>query len=149
METRAKRTAEPDVVTAIQQLVRAVHAGGVEPRLLQLVHLRTSQINGCSPCVVAGVEGAKPHGETDTRLHAVAAWRETPYFTDEERAALALAEAATRVQDGAAGVTDGIREAAAAHFTEEQMGTLVLEVALTNFFNRINRANRVRAGAGW
>ena len=88
---------------AIQQIIKAVHAGGVDPLVLELVHLRASQINGCSPCVYAGVQSAKKHGETEERLHNVVAWRETPFYTEPERAALALTEAATRLQDGEPG----------------------------------------------
>ncbi|MFE2050596.1 carboxymuconolactone decarboxylase family protein [Streptomyces sp. NPDC059459] len=149
MEARMKSPANPDVVTAIQHLMKAMHAGGVDPRLLDLVHLRASQINGCSPCVLAGVQGAKKHGETEERLHNVVAWRETPFFTEEERAALALTEAATRLQDGAEGVTDEIWDAAADHFTEEQLSAIILGIAVTNFFNRINRTVREQAGRTW
>ncbi|MEV4324942.1 carboxymuconolactone decarboxylase family protein [Microbispora rosea] len=149
MEARLKSPANPDVTTAVQHLYKAIHAGGVDPRVLELVHLRASQINGCSPCVFAGVASAKKHGETDERLHSVVAWRETPFFTEAERAALALTEAATRIQDGAPGVTDEIWEAAAAHFDEKQMSAIILNVAMTNFFNRINRAVREQAGKTW
>ncbi len=72
------------------------------------------------------------------RLHNAAAWREAPFYTDEERSALALAEAATRLQDGAAGVTDEIWDEAADQFNERQLNAIILEIALTNFFNRIN-----------
>jgi AhpD family alkylhydroperoxidase len=149
MEARMKGAANLDVSTAIQHLYKAIHAGGVDPRLLGLVHLRASQINGCSPCVFAGIESARKHGETDERLHNVVAWRETPFFTEEERAALALTEAATRIQDGAPGVTDEIWDAAAAHFDERQLSAINLEIALTNFFNRINRTIREQAGKTW
>ncbi|MFF4600010.1 carboxymuconolactone decarboxylase family protein [Amycolatopsis sp. NPDC001319] len=149
MTTTTKSAASTEVMTAIGHLNRAIHAGGVDPRLLGLVHLRVSQINSCSPCVYAGVAAAKKHGETDERLHNVAAWRDTPFFSDTERAALALAEAATRLQDGAAGVTPEIREAASIHFTAEQLSALTLEIALTNFFNRINRTNGEQAGKTW
>ncbi|MGW5465628.1 alkylhydroperoxidase [Streptomyces sp. NPDC003996] len=88
-------------------------------------------------------------GDTDERLHNVAAWREAPFYTDAERAALALAEAATRLQDGAPGVTDEIWEEVNAHFTEEQIGAINLEIALTNFFNRINRTIKEPAGKTW
>ncbi|MFF3500789.1 carboxymuconolactone decarboxylase family protein [Streptomyces sp. NPDC003247] len=149
MEARMTGPADPDVITAIQHLYKAIHAGGVDQHLLSLVHLRTSQINGCSPCVFATVRSAKKAGETEERLHHVVAWRDTPFYTEEERAALALAEAATRLQDGAPGVTDEIWDAAADHFGEEQLGALVLEIALTNFFNRINRTLREQAGRTW
>ncbi|GAA0414126.1 carboxymuconolactone decarboxylase family protein [Microbispora corallina] len=149
MEARMKSSGNPDVFAAIQQLNKAIQAGGVDPLLLELVHLRASQINGCSPCVFAGVESAKKHGETDQRLHNVVTWRETPFFTEGERAALALTEAATRIQDGAPGVTDEIWDAAAAHFDEKQLSAIVLEIAITNFFNRINRTLREQAGKTW
>lgn len=149
MEARMKSAGDPEVITAIQQLNKAVHAGGVDPLVLKLVHLRTSQINGCSPCVYAGVESAKKRGETEERLHNVVTWRETPFFTEAERAALALTEAATRIQDGAPGVTDEIWDAAAAHFDEEQLSAIILAIAMTNFFNRINRTIREQAGKTW
>ncbi|MFE0098979.1 carboxymuconolactone decarboxylase family protein [Streptomyces sp. NPDC059009] len=146
---RMKGAPSPDLVTAIQHLHKAIHAGGVDQRLLSLIHLRASQINGCSPCVFASVESARKTGETDERLHNVVAWRETPFFTEEERAALELTEAATRIQDGAPGVTDEVWDAATGHFTQEQLGAIVLEVAMTNFFNRINRSTREQAGKSW
>ncbi|SEG91541.1 alkylhydroperoxidase AhpD family core domain-containing protein [Actinacidiphila yanglinensis] len=149
MEARTKSAANPDLITAIQHLHKAIHAGGVDRRLLSLVHLRASQINGCSPCVFAAVAGARKAGETEERLHHVVAWRETPFFTAQERAALELAEAATRLQDGAAGVTDRIWSAVAEHFGEEQRTSLVLEIAMTNFFNRINRTTGAQAGTTW
>ncbi|WP_328868832.1 carboxymuconolactone decarboxylase family protein [Streptomyces sp. NBC_00287] len=149
MEARMNGPANPDVITAIQHLYKAIHAGGVDQRLLSLVHLRTSQINGCSPCVFASTESAQKAGETNERLHNVVAWRETPFYTDQERAALALTEAATRLQDGAPGVTDDIWDAAADHFSEGQLGAIILEIAMTNFFNRINRAVREQAGRTW
>jgi AhpD family alkylhydroperoxidase len=149
MEARMKSQPNPDVISAIQQLNKAIHAGGVDPLLLELVHLRASQINGCSPCVFAGVESAKKRGETEQRLHNVVTWRETPFFTEPERTALALTEAATRIQDGAPGVTDEIWDAAADHFDETQLSAIILEVALTNFFNRINRTIREQAGKTW
>ena len=149
MEARMTSPGSPDVYSAVQLLSKAIHAGGVDPRVLELVHLRASQINGCSPCVFAGIAAAKKHGETDERLHNVVAWQETPFYTEAERAALALAEAATRLQDGAPGVTDEIWDAAAAHFDETQLSALILEIAMTNFFNRINRTIREQAGKTW
>jgi AhpD family alkylhydroperoxidase len=149
MEARMKSPANADVFGAVQQLFKVIHGAGVDPLLLELVHLRASQINGCSPCVYAGVEAAKKAGETDQRLHSVVTWRETPFFTPEERAALELTEAATRIQDGAAGVTDEIWSAAADHFDEKQLSAIILDIALTNFFNRINRTIAEQAGKTW
>jgi len=149
MEVRLKSTGSPEVVAAVQQLHKVIHAGGVDPRLLTLVHLRTSQINGCGPCIFASITVAAKGGETSERLHHVAAWRETPFYSEQERAALALAEAATRIQDNAPGVTDEIWDAVAGHFTEEQLNALILEISLTNFFNRINHTIREQAGKTW
>ncbi|WBC07549.1 carboxymuconolactone decarboxylase family protein [Micromonospora sp. WMMA1947] len=149
MEPRLKSAMNPDLMTAVQHLHKAIAAGGVEPRLLSLVHLRASQINGCAPCVFASVSGAKKAGETDERLHHVVAWRETPFFSERERAALALTEAATRIQDGAPGVTDQVWDAAAEHFSEEELNAIILEIAMTNFFNRINHSIREQAGKTW
>jgi AhpD family alkylhydroperoxidase len=149
MEARMKSRANPGVIAAIQQLNKVIEAGGVDPLVLELVHLRASQINGCSPCVFAGVQSAKKHGETEERLHNVVAWRETPFFSEQERAALALTEAATRIQDGAPGVTDEIWDAAAARFDGKQLSAIILNIAMTNFFNRINRTTREQAGKTW
>ncbi|MFD3344419.1 carboxymuconolactone decarboxylase family protein [Streptomyces anthocyanicus] len=137
------------LTTLFPHLQKAIAAGGVEPKLLALVHLRASQINGCSACVYDSVAGGGEAGNSDERLHNVAAWREAPFYTEAERAALALAEAATRLQDGAPGVTDEIWQEVNAHFTEEQIGALDLEIALTNFFNRINRTIKEPAGKTW
>jgi AhpD family alkylhydroperoxidase len=131
----------------VKAVFDAVHAGGVEPVTLELVHLRASQINGCSACVDAGAKAARKAGETEERLAAVAAWREAPYFTDAERAALALAEAATRLADRPDPVPDEIWDAAADHYDEKQLAAIVLMIAVTNLFNRLNATTRQVAGA--
>ena len=149
MQARMTSPTNADVTKAIGLLYKAIHSAGVDARLLELVHLRASQINGCSPCVYAGVLSAKKNGETDERLHNVVTWQETALFSEDERAALALTEAATRIQDGAPGVTDQVWDAAADHFDESQLSAIILEIALTNFFNRINRTIREQAGKTW
>ena len=111
------------------------------------MHLRVSQINGCSPCVVSGYTQAKKQGETDERLAAVAAWRDAPYFTDAERAALALADAVTRLSDRADPVPDELWAAAARHHDEDQLAALLLAIALGNVYNRLNAPTRQVAGA--
>ncbi len=131
----------------IQGLFKAVYSGGVDRATLELVHLRASQINGCSACVDAGTKSARKAGETDERLAAVAAWREAPYFSDAERAALALAECATRLADRPDPVPDEVWDAAAAHYDEKGMAALVLMIAVTNLFNRLNATTRQVAGA--
>jgi AhpD family alkylhydroperoxidase len=151
MEARLSGTAivAPEVTAAVNNLYKAAHSAGVEPATLELVHLRASQINGCSACVDSGARAAKRNGETDDRLFAVAAWRETPYFTDAERAALALAEAATRLADRADPVPDDIWADAAKHYSEPELSAIVLWIATTNFFNRINATIRTQAPAKW
>jgi AhpD family alkylhydroperoxidase len=151
MQARMKNPAMvlPDAMKGIQNLYKAMSQGGVPQQTLELVHLRASQINGCSACVNAGVHSARKAGETDERLFAVAAWRETPYFTDAERAALALAEAATRLSDRADAVTDEIWDEATNYFDEKGLAAIILMIATTNLFNRLNATIKEQAGAAW
>ncbi|MBT2525329.1 carboxymuconolactone decarboxylase family protein [Streptomyces sp. ISL-99] len=139
----------PEAMPAILSVLKAAKKGGVPEKTLELVHLRASQINGCGVCVDGGARSAKKAGESDERLHAVAAWRETPHFTDAERAALALSEAATRLSDRAEPVPDDIWDEAAKHYDEKQLAGLVLYIGITNFFNRLNVTTKQVAGAGW
>jgi AhpD family alkylhydroperoxidase len=136
----------PDVTQGVQSLLKAAYKGGVPRKTLELVHLRASQINGCSYCVDSGARNAKKAGETDERLFAVAAWRETPYFTDAERAALALTEAATRLADRPDPVSDEIWEEAAHHYDEKGLSAILVMIATTNLFNRLNAPIRQQAG---
>lgn len=136
----------PDVTQGVQSLLKAAYKGGVPRKTLELVHLRASQINGCSYCVDSGARNAKKAGETDERLFAVAAWRETPYFTDAERAALALTEAATRLADRPDPVSDEIWEEAARHYDEKGLSAILIMIATTNLFNRLNAPIRQQAG---
>ncbi|MGH2479044.1 MAG: carboxymuconolactone decarboxylase family protein [Ktedonobacteraceae bacterium] len=136
----------PDAMNGIQALLKATRQGGVPSATLELVHLRASQINGCSFCVDSGTRSARKAGETDERLFTVAAWREAPYFTDAERAALALAEAVTRLADRADPVPDEIWEEATRHFDEQGLAAIILMIATTNLFNRLNATIRQVAG---
>jgi AhpD family alkylhydroperoxidase len=149
MEPRMKNPAAiiPDAWQAVQALAAVTQKGGVPPATLSLIHLRASQINGCSSCVDGGWRTAKKAGETDERLFAVAAWRDAPYFTDAERAALALAEAVTRLSDRADPVPDEIWDDAARHYDERGLAALILAIATTNVFNRLNVSTRQVAGA--
>ncbi|MGI8331750.1 carboxymuconolactone decarboxylase family protein [Actinomadura scrupuli] len=131
----------------IQEIFKAVHSGGVSGEILELVHLRVSQINGCSACVDGGAKTARKAGVSEERLATVVTWRETPYFTEQERAALALAEAATRLADRADAVSDEIWDTAATHFDEKQLAAIVLMIGVTNMFNRLNATTRQIAGA--
>ncbi|MCT9930386.1 carboxymuconolactone decarboxylase family protein [Planotetraspora sp. A-T 1434] len=152
MKARMKNPAMvlPDAMKGIQNLYKAVNKGGVPQQTLELVHMRVSQINGCSACVDSGARNAKKAGETDERLWSVAAWREAPYFSDAERAALALAEAVTRLSDRQGdAVPDELWDEVADHYDEEGLSALILWVATTNFFNRLNATIKEPAGATW
>jgi AhpD family alkylhydroperoxidase len=139
----------PDSMEAIQSVIKAAHSAGVPHATMGLAHLRASQVNGCSPCVYSGAISAKKAGESDERLFAVAAWRETELFTEAERAALALAESMTRLADRPDPVPDEVWDEAARHFDENQLAGLVLWVATTNLFNRLNATTKQPAGAAW
>lgn len=116
-------------------------------KLLELVHLRASQINGCSVCVDMHPKLARRAGETDERLFAVGAWRDTPYFTAAERAALALTEALTRLSDREDPVPDAVWNQADKQFDERELAALVLAIATINVWNRLNVAVRQPVGA--
>ena len=137
----------PEAMQAILALQAAAAKGGVPSATLQLVHLRVSQINGCSLCVDGGARHARKAGEKDERLFAVAAWRDAPYFSDAERAALALAEAATRLNDRPDPVPDDVWKEATRHYDEKALSSLILWIALTNIFNRLNITTKQIAGS--
>lgn len=139
----------PDAMKGIDSLYKAMYAGGVPQTTLELVHLRASQINGCSACINAGVASATKAGEKAERLHAVAGWYESSLFTGAERAALRLTEAATRLSDRPGAVTDEIWEEAQSHYDESQLAALILMIATTNLFNRLNTTVREPAEARW
>jgi AhpD family alkylhydroperoxidase len=148
MEARIKSPAltMPGVREALLSLNKATEKCGVPRATLELVHGRVGQINGCSVCVDMHTRALKKHGENDTRIFMVAAWRETPYYTESERAALALAEAVTRLSDRADAVPDEIWNEAARHFNEEQLGALVMAIGLANLWNRLNVSTRQITG---
>lgn len=131
---------------AMLNLEGFVAKSAVPASTLELVRIRVSQINGCGFCVDMHARDAKKAGETDERLWAVAAWREAPYFTDEERAALALAEAATRIADNPAGVPDDVWDEAADAYDEESLAALLFAIAAINAWNRLNVTTRQVAG---
>jgi len=137
----------PDALTALIALGRTAESGTVPVTTHKLVHLRASQINGCGVCVDMHARELRQAGESDERIFSVAAWRETPYYTDAERAALALAEAATRLADRPDPVPDQVWDDAADHYDEKELAGLLLSIAAINAFNRINAATRQVAGA--
>lgn len=151
MEARMKNPAAllPGAWQAVQAISEAAQKGGVPPATMGLVHLRVSQINGCSPCVHSGSISAKKAGESDERIAGVAAWRDTPFYSEAERAALSLAESETRLADRPEPVPDEIWDEAARHYDEKQLAALVLWIATTNIFNRLNVTTRQVAGGTW
>lgn len=130
---------------ALNGLAKSISRAHV-PVPRELLHLRASQINGCSVCVDMHAKGARRDGESEERVFAVGAWREAPYFSDAERAALDLTEALTRTADTSDPVPDEIWDAAAEHFDETQMGALVLDIGLINLWNRLNVGTRQVVG---
>jgi len=148
MKARIKNPAlsVPGALDALQQLGAAMTRAGIPETTLYLVHLRASQINGCAVCVDIHSRELEHAGESSERIHTLAAWRETPYFSDPERAALALTEAATRLADNPDAVPDEVWDEAARHYSEEQLAALVVAIAGINAFNRLNAATRQVTG---
>jgi AhpD family alkylhydroperoxidase len=130
----------PGTREALLSMSKATESCGVPRATLELVHARVAQINGCSVCVDMHTRALKKLGENDTRILVLAAWREAPYYTEAERAALALAEAETRLSDRANAVPDEVWQEAARHFSEAALGALVMAIALANLWNRLNCA---------
>jgi AhpD family alkylhydroperoxidase len=136
----------PGALDALQKLGASATAAGIPETTLYMVHLRASQINGCSVCVDIHTRELEQVGEGSERIHLVSAWRETPYFSDGERAALALTEAATRLADRPDPVPDEVWDEAARHYSEPQLAALVVAIATINAFNRLNAATRQLTG---
>ncbi|MBV9997143.1 MAG: carboxymuconolactone decarboxylase family protein [Caulobacteraceae bacterium] len=136
-----------EAMQAMLALAKASMKAAGSKNLIDLVNLRASQINGCGYCVDMHARDLKDAGESDERIWGVAAWRESPYFTEPERAALALAEAATRIADRPDPVPDEIWNEAARHFDERRLSGLLLGIAVINVWNRLNVATRQIAGS--
>jgi AhpD family alkylhydroperoxidase len=134
----------PDAFRALMGVQQYVNRGGLEPGLLELVKLRVSYMNGCAYCVDMHTIDAREQGESEQRLYAVPVWRDTPFFTPRERAALAFAESVTEL--GRDGVPDVVFDEARAHFTDAELVKLVMAVIAINSWNRFNVAFRVPAG---
>ena len=148
MEARLNTFGTPTGAKFTKYLIaasRVLHEADVPVPTLHLVEIRASQINGCAYCLDMHTKDALAAGESAARLNLVAAWREAACFTEAERAALELAEAGTRLADGA-GVSDEVWADAAKHYDEDQLATLVAQIALINAFNRGNVMVRNPAG---
>ena len=135
----------PGVMEAMQSLAKAAEQGGVPKKTLDLVHLRASQVNGCSVCVDMNYRFKKAD-ETGERLFAVSAWSDAPFFSNAERAALALTESVTRLSDRSDPVPDEVWNEAAKHYDERGLAALTLWIAVTNVWNRLNVATKQVAG---
>jgi AhpD family alkylhydroperoxidase len=136
----------PGALQALQNFAKCVERSGLPAKTLELIHLRASQINGCGVCLDLHYKMAKSKGESEERLFALAGWRDTPYFSDAERAALALTEAVTRMSDRSDPVPDAIWNEAAQHYSDEALAALVLAIASINVWNRLNVTTRQVAG---
>ncbi len=136
--------AAPGVYDAMDALDQYLGACGIEEPLLQLVRLRASQINGCAYCLDMHWKDLRAIGENEQRLYSLDAWRECPYYTERERAALAWTEALTLVADGH--VPDEVYEAARPHFSQKELADLTLAIATINAWNRISIAGRLTPG---
>ena len=136
----------PEAYRSLVAFSAAASKLGVPETTLIMVSLRASQINGCSFCVDMHWREMREAGEPDEKIFAVSAWRETPFFTDAERAALALTEAATRLSDRPDPVPDDIWDEAAQHYDEKGLSALVIAIAAINTWNRLNVTTRQPAG---
>ena len=135
----------PDALQAILAVAKTAEVG-VPAATRALVSLRASQINGCSVCTEMHSRELKQTGASDERVLGVAAWRESPYFSSVERAALALTEAATRISDRSDPVPDDAWEDAAQHYDERALASLIIHIGLINLFNRLNVITRQPSG---
>jgi len=131
---------------ALLDISKTVEAAGLPRATLEMVSVRVGQINGCSVCVDMHCRTLRKLGESDARIFSLGAWRETPYYTEGERAALALAESVTRLSDRSDAVPDEVWAEAARHFSEPALGALVMATALANLWNRLNVPTRQLTG---
>ncbi len=139
------RKASPQGAKAVGELHAFLHRCGLEHSLLELVKLRASQINGCAHCIDMHAKELRADGESEQRLHLLSAWRESPFYSDRERAALAWTEALTLVTEGHA--SDEVYELARAQFNEEELANLTFAIVAINGANRINIAFRTVPGS--
>lgn len=137
----------PGAFEAIMALGEAAKKGGVPLTTHGLIHIRASQINGCGLCLDMHAHEMKEAGEKDERIFAVGAWRDAPFFTDAERAALALTEAVTRQADKGDAVPDELWQEVKRHYDEPALASLILSIGMINLWNRLNATTRQLAGS--
>jgi AhpD family alkylhydroperoxidase len=137
--------ASPDTYKAMLALSQAVGNTGLSPKLIDLVNYRVSQLNGCAYCLDMHTKDARVAGESEQRLYVLSAWREAPFYSERERAALAWTEAITRISDGA--IDDALYGRAHQHFDDKEIVDLTLAVIAINAWNRLAIPFRTPAGS--
>jgi len=125
----------PELIKSLLELSQKNAHGSLSPTLLDLVHIRASQVNGCAFCLDMHVKEAKIHGERELRLYHISVWRESPLFSDKERAALEWTEAVTKISEG---IPESLYESVSEHLSEKEMSDLTFGIALINVWNRLN-----------
>jgi AhpD family alkylhydroperoxidase len=145
MNTRISyNKADPKALQLLLAVEAHIRASKLESKLLHLVKMRASQINGCAFCLDMHSKDARDDGESEQRLYSLDAWHEAPYYSDRERAALEWTEAVTTLSNGHA--PDSVYEKVRAHFREDEIVPLTLSIAMINAWNRLNVAFRTEAG---
>ena len=144
MQARLELSANPAAYRAMLQLEQYVRGSGLNPTLLELIKIRASQLNGCAFCIDMHTKDARIHGETEQRIYALNGWRETPFFTPEERAVLAFTEAVTLISTDH--VSDALYQEVSQYFSAEQIANLLMAIVTINAWNRIAIATRIVPG---
>lgn len=140
----------PGALKSVGTMFQAIGESGLPQELTEIVGLRASQINGCGACVHGHVTNLRKAGTSEERIAGVVAWREAPFFSDAERAALQLTESVTRLADRShESVPDALWDEVADHFDEKELSGLILTIALANLFNRVNTTIKEPAGTTW
>lgn len=145
MQSRMDFGSNAAAYQAMLHLERYVRGSGINPTLLELIKIRASQINGCAFCIDMHTKDARLNGETEQRIYALNVWRETPFFTSEERAVLALTEVVTLIATDH--VSDEIYNEVSRYFTQEQIANLLMAIVTINGWNRIAIATRMVPGS--
>ncbi len=135
---------EPDAYRAMQKLEEYIHGTGLDSSLIELMKIRASQLNGCAFCLDMHTQDARMAGETEQRIYCLGAWREAPFYTEQERAALALTESVTLIADN--GVPDELYERVRTHFSAQQFVQLVMVINTINAWNRLSISTGLPAG---
>lgn len=144
MQARLELSANPAAYRAMLQLEHYIRGSGINPTLLELIKIRASQINGCAFCIDMHTKDARLRGETEQRIYALNGWRETPFFSPEERAALAFTEAVTLIATDH--VSDALYQEVSQYFSPEQIANLLMAIVTINAWNRIAIATRTVPG---